>query len=349
MSRTEKKKKKIFDHYSQNLKWIKEKTNAKFKKQFEYGVLCPLCLDVFIESDLTVSKKNYLTLEHNPPKSLGGKDNILTCKECNNKSGHKTDVELLTYIQELEFINFRPNSKHRTKLTSEEGAKVTTALSFDDKGKMTLNLQKKYSNPIDFKKFIESEKKGFFPIKGEIDKFATKQLNFTMKLPDKRNERLASIALLKIGYLLGFEKYGHIFLFNKNLDKIREQILNPEKEIITEPFWINHEFPKIYLGVNIINQPAELNCFLNTFELKTKSRIGQVSIAFPGYNEEDSNVYERIHETLCNEKETTVDMKITTMEPFVDLKDEKKVFSSVVIWEKLKKQAHNNGSRCTSH
>jgi hypothetical protein len=337
MNRTLKKKKKIFELYSQNLKWIKEKTNAKFKKQFEYGVLCPLCLEVFLESDLVASKNNYLTLEHNPPKSLGGKDNILTCKECNNKSGHKTDVELLTYILESEFKNFRPNSKHRTKLVNKEGAKVTADLSFDDKGKMTLNLQDKYSNPKDFKKFIDSEERGVFPIEGEIGKFATKQLNFTMKLPDKGNMRLASIALLKVGYLLGFEKYGHIFLFNQNLDKIREQILNPEKEIITDPFWVNYEFPEMYLGVNILNKPTELNCFLNTFLLKTKSRNGQISIAFPGYNKEDSKIYERIKKILCSKKEGTVDMEITTMEPFLDLRDEKKVFSSALIWENRKK------------
>ncbi len=329
-----KKKKKIFELYSQNLKWIKEKTNAKFKTEFEYGVLCPLCLEVFLESDLLISDKNHLTLEHNPPKSLGGKDNILTCKECNNKSGHKTDVELLTYILEQEFKNFSPNSKHRTELISNEGAKVTADLSFDDKGKMTVNLQDKYSNPKDFKKFIDSEEKGFFPIEGEIGKFATKKLNFNMNLPDKGNMRLASIALLKIGYLMGFEKFGHIFLFNQNLDQIREQILNPEKEIIIDPFWINFEFPEMFVGVNIINKPTELNCFLNTFVLKTKSRNGQISIAFPGYNKEGLVIYKNIKKILCSDNDETVNLEITTLEPFLDLRDENRVFSSAYIWDK---------------
>ncbi|WP_341220193.1 hypothetical protein [Polaribacter atrinae] len=164
-----------------------------------------------------------------------------------------------------------------------------------------------------------------------------------MKLPDKGNMRLASIALLKIGYLLGFEKYGHIFLFNQNFDKIREQILNPEKEIITEPFWINYEFPEMYLGVNILNKPTELNCFLNTFVLKTKSRNGQISIAFPSYNKEDSEIYERIKKVLYSSKEGTADMEITTMEPFLDLRDGTKVFSSALIWENRRKSSAQYG------
>ncbi|MEX0315690.1 MAG: HNH endonuclease [Allomuricauda sp.] len=336
-----KKKKKIFDVYSQNLKWIKEKTNAKFKVEFDKGVLCPLCLEVFLESDLKPSGENYLTLEHNPPKSLGGKDNILTCKECNNKSGHKTDIELLTYLLEQDFKSFSPNSEHRTKLKNSQGSKVTADLSFDNEGKMTLNLQSKYSNPKDFDNFLASEERGFFPIEGEFGKYATRKFQFNMKIPDKGNMRLASIALLKIGYLLGFEKYGHIFLFNQNLDIVREQILNPEKEIITDPFWINYEFPEMYVGANTINKPKELICFLNTFVLKTKSREAQISIAFPGYNKEDAEIYKNIKKILCSNKGGTSDMEITTFDPFLDLKDENRVFSSAMIWDK-KKSAHDN-------
>jgi len=336
MTKNDIKKKKIFDIYSQNLKWIKEKTNAKFDTEFEYGVLCPLCLNVFIEKDLKPSELNHLTLEHNPPKSLGGKDNILTCKECNNRNGHKTDLELLNYLLEQEFKSFSPNSNHRTKLVTKDGAKVTADLSFDNKGKMTFNIHSKYSNPKDYKSFIDSEEKGFFPIEGEIGKFATKRYKFEIPIPDKGNMRLASISLLKIGYLLGFEKYGHIFLFNKNNEKIREQILNPEKEILTEPFWINYEFPEMYVGVNIINEPKELICFLNTFNLKTKSRNVQISIAFPGYYEEDFKIYENIKKTLCSSEKGNVNMEITTLEPFLDLKDEDKIFSSALIWDRKK-------------
>ncbi len=331
-----KKKKKIFEAYSQNLEWIKDKTNVKFDIEFDHGILCPLCLKVFLEKDLIPSKNNHLTLEHNPPKSLGGRDNILTCKDCNNKSGHKTDVELLTYLLEQDFKNFSSNSKHRTKLSNENGSKVTADVSFDQDGRMIFNLHSKYSNPKDYKDFINSEKKGFFPIEGELGKFATSKFHFNMKAPDKGDMRLASIALLKIGYLLGFEKYGHIFLFNQNLDKVREQILNPEMDIITDPFWINYEFPEMYVGVNIITKPLELNCFLNTFILKTKSRNTQISIALPGYNKEDSIIYENIKKILCSSKNGTANLEITTLDPFLDLKDEERVFSSALFWENKK-------------
>lgn len=265
MSKSKDKKRVIFEIYSNNLKWIKEKTNIEFKIDFEKGILCPLCLEIFQEKDLENSEENHLTLEHNPPDSLGGKGNILTCKECNNRSGHKTDIELLTYLKEQEFKKFKPNSKHRTKITNKKGDNITADFSFDSERKMTIKFQSKYSNPNDYKNFLEGEEKGYFPVKNDPTKFFTSQLNFDFKIPDKGNERLASIALLKIGYLLAFEKFGHIFLFNQNLDPIREQILNPKKNIINKPFCINHIFPDEYLGMNLMTKPTELNCFFKYF------------------------------------------------------------------------------------
>ena len=35
-----------------------------------------------------------LTLEHVPPKSMGGKEIILTCKACNNEAGSNIDLNI---------------------------------------------------------------------------------------------------------------------------------------------------------------------------------------------------------------------------------------------------------------
>lgn len=48
---------------------------------------------VYMPSELEDSE-NPLTLEDAPPKSLGGKAHVLTCKECNNKAGQKIDYHL---------------------------------------------------------------------------------------------------------------------------------------------------------------------------------------------------------------------------------------------------------------
>jgi hypothetical protein len=50
--------------------------------------ICPLCGRGFL---IQAVIDGTLTLEHVPPKSLGGKPLVLTCKDCNNDSGHSID------------------------------------------------------------------------------------------------------------------------------------------------------------------------------------------------------------------------------------------------------------------
>ena len=92
-----------------------------------------------------------------------------------------------------------------------------------------------------------------------------------MKPKKKSNERRSEIALLRIGYLLAYATLGNGFLINGGLYKVREQILNPEKEILPKVYWIKHEFPAEHEGINIITLPGELRSFLIIFNLKTNT------------------------------------------------------------------------------
>jgi hypothetical protein len=49
--------------------------------------LCPLCLNWFTDLD-------DLSLEHAPPRSIGGRHMAVTCRRCNSRSGHTVDAEL---------------------------------------------------------------------------------------------------------------------------------------------------------------------------------------------------------------------------------------------------------------
>lgn len=324
MNRTQIKKKKIFDCYSTNLKWISKRTNLKSKINFDKGIFCPICLKIFEESQLEKNLDNYLTLEHNPPESLGGKANILTCKNCNNKSGHTLDNALLKYLLDENFNNYKSNSSHWTKLSNQKGDKVTANINWDKDGKLVINVKGKHSNPKDLKNIIESEEKGIFPNEEDPLSFYTSKWNFNFPAPNRSDMRIASIALLKIGYLLAFEKFGHIFLFNKNLEIIRKQILSPNEKIITDPFWINNNFPEMYLGVSLIEKPKELKSFVSTFKLTTPSGTMQISIVFPKYGDDDKFIYQNIKKELCTEEEDK-EIRITTLEPYIDLTDENKV------------------------
>jgi hypothetical protein len=124
MSRKLEKKKRIFGLYSKNLK---DYLNAidQHIVMVENGTIstgddvyiCPLCYRIFLPSHLIENpKENFLTLEHNPPRCMGGPEKILTCKECNSNNGADYD-KLVRDLLVTESFLYTNSSSITTKFT----------------------------------------------------------------------------------------------------------------------------------------------------------------------------------------------------------------------------------------
>lgn len=316
MSKTEKKREAIFKLFSQNLEWVKENPSIRFEPDFTNGYICPLCFNVFFEKDLDLTLENHLTLEDIPPKSLGGNPKALTCKTCNNKSGKELDVHLLNNLLNSDLESFLPNSK--TKATFEiNGFKMNGMFEFDANGTAILNFQPQHSNPKDANSFMAD----LFPPKTLYNPFFYPDKIFdndsqtpSFNIKPKRliaDERRAEIALLRIAYLIAFSTLGNGFLINAGLYKIREQILNPDRSILTKPFWIKYDFPKEMEGINVITLPKELRCFLIVFSLKTDSQSRRFAIVLPGPSDPGIKVYDYIDKNICT-KDGSKSINLTT-------------------------------------
>lgn len=55
--------------------------------------VCPLCGVGYTELSLTLDPP-LLSLEDVPPKAVGGRPLVLTCRECNSRAGHTVDAAL---------------------------------------------------------------------------------------------------------------------------------------------------------------------------------------------------------------------------------------------------------------
>ena len=264
MTKIKARKETFYKIYSKNLSWVKEHPKISFVPDFEEGYVCPLCFNLFEIDALGYSSSNPLTFDHNPPQSLGGKRGVLTCKECNSVAGHKLDSQLLLRLEEMDFSNFSPNSKARTTLRNDN-YKVASDFSVDGKGSLKINIDRKNSNPLHADNIFSNSiynYKAYDPfLKGHglFESGWNWRVKFDMQMPMRSDERCAEIALLKIAYLYAFEKFGYGFLINPNLYKIREQILNPDKNILPKVFWVNYDFPDDANGINIIKEPKELS------------------------------------------------------------------------------------------
>ena len=142
MTIREKLRSKLFKKYSYNLDLIKKYDFINLEPNIPKSYICPLCIRLFTEKDLDQAVKNCLTLEDIPPKSLGGKPILLTCKECNNESGTKLDEQLRKKLIFDEFNQKVPGSQVDAKMTFASSLSTSCALSHRGDGGLSVHLFK---------------------------------------------------------------------------------------------------------------------------------------------------------------------------------------------------------------
>jgi 5-methylcytosine-specific restriction endonuclease McrA len=95
MSDKDAKRHYLFDLYAENWTTVKrEPYVTRVAPDVDDVFVCPICFKFFTREDL--SYQDVLSLEHVPPKSLGGMDAecTLTCHKCNSKAGSKLEAQL---------------------------------------------------------------------------------------------------------------------------------------------------------------------------------------------------------------------------------------------------------------
>ena len=252
------KRKNIFDAYSTNLNFLIQQGILKdIQLKYANTYICPICLNHFSETDLNNDSPNPLTLEDCPPKSLGGKANILTCKSCNNTCGHEIDFHLVERMNEKDKSAFIPGTSGKVTV-EKDGRKVQGTFEVTEEGTMQMQHSYKNNNPSLLDDFIKTvSPKGEDPIIN---------LNFIKSRVDPKKLQLA---LLKTGYLLVFEKFGYAFILNPIYDRIRNQLLHPDESIYPLDFWFNIPLPAPHVGVPFVTEKG-LESILPMFLLETK-------------------------------------------------------------------------------
>lgn len=212
-SKLDLKREKIFEIFKDHLNFLNNKGFVATERDV---YICPLDLKVHHH----VYEEDPLTLEDAPPKSLGGKAHILTCKSCNNNRGHDIDAELAKFIKNSKLIEVAFN---RLK----EGKSINNlALPKTDQN-VTFEINGRFIDGA-----IRFNESGEISVVVPEKLFPGAVLNFLgSKIPKE-----AQYSLLKAAYILLFKKTGYTLLLDKSFDIVREQIENPNKNIYPENF-----------------------------------------------------------------------------------------------------------------
>lgn len=180
---------------------------------------CPICLSAFDTSH--VADGTDATLEHAPPKSLGGAPICLTCKSCNNKA---------SLIDHHAFLSMRA----RTEWAEGKGAPIVVDL-FGHKRSHRF-IPRNPNAPFPARKHLFRNgtiKLDPLPPKDRLD--PSKGMSF--RIPQRDDYEFVS--MIKSAYLMVFSLMGasgYKFAENTGLSPVREQIMNPDKKILKGGF-----------------------------------------------------------------------------------------------------------------
>lgn len=170
----------------------------------EYAeVVCPLCLLPFTYEK---ASKRLPSAEHIRPSSLGGtlEYPVVTCTECNNKHGRKMEAHLKNAMHAFDFL---------------AGKGVMPVKIQNEYGHVSANLDWN-AEPITFR--VLGEKASDTRAIEELPKLFREnaKIIFTMNFGFTREAY--SRAVLRIGYLAAFWRFGYSYAFSVGAAQIRQ-------------------------------------------------------------------------------------------------------------------------------
>ena len=266
----------ILHKYSKQLETLSFQTEEGEIFYLEDYYICPLCLKTFNLIDLSEEEKDILSLEDIPPKALGGKATLVTCKTCNNTCGHKVDSFL---TNELEY-------RFGEKKRSSDGQRVILSTG-ENKTNAILSIGKEKDLIFHFHGNPKQQQKSLHLISTLQNYGSNWNLNMTLlaSKEKKRNNFAAKVALLKTAYLFAFERLGYSYILNDSLTLVREQIFNPGAQILHNAFLIDEDnnIPQtlkdgVYIA--IINN-TEIVAVLTSYKIFSSGYKYRVMVALP--------------------------------------------------------------------
>jgi hypothetical protein len=178
--------------------------------------MCPVCL-----KKMPIARIDSISTAHIIPKAAGGRLTTFLCSQCNSTFGSKQDK---WFGELVRLLDDRKLSVLATKIKDGyfviDGVKINGRWDIDSNGNFTFVIYSNLNSP---------------EIRAKInDKFKSSppRITISLSLPIMRKKRLIDVGFLTAGYLMWFSYLGYSWVLQSHLDIIREQILNPDQELI---------------------------------------------------------------------------------------------------------------------
>jgi len=207
---------------------------------------CPCCLRHYGSEALS---DDTLTIEDVPPKSVGGRWLVLTCKECNNTAGTRLDEQARLREEQLDLLIGRPSGRALTaKITVGDSTTQGDIRIVDDA--LLLFVDPNRSDPTQHAKMTKT-----------LDQWTSGSLrggSMGFELTSRMKVVRARLSWLRAAYLVAFAALGWHYIDRPFLAPLRAQLAAPDVPLLPPLALVDPDAAPDNRDLVIVQDPHEL-------------------------------------------------------------------------------------------
>ena len=240
-------------------------------------LLCPVCMKF-----IPLNQKKNISVAHIIPKHAKGNLKTFLCKKCNSDFGRAQDKWF------GEFLRLRRNkqnilhSQPKQPFFHIDNIKLNGTWKVNDTNRLELLIHGPRNSP-EINDYIKNHFKVNNPSK------------LKLQIPILGKETLIKVGFLTAAYLLFFATFGYSWALQSHLNAIREQILFPDKKIISDIIFTKSHVVEDESWIGVVN-------ILGKYVLAA-GFMGYM-VLIPAIN--DTNFYSYFQEVAVNAKQNKV-------------------------------------------
>ena len=205
--------------------------------------LCPTCYRFFLKNEIDSYGQPRSTKAHLIPKAAGGREFTYACKDCNSKFGAAQDKWLGEYIHIIKSGGNPLNGPTKPRRFSLNDCQLNGEIQIGEDQAMEVYVYTNRNSPKNISAMLQETKHPHY---------------MDVTIPIDKHMHEVRVGALTTAYLSCFYHLGYSWVIQRHLDPIRNQILNPDVELLPSSFctlfkdelW---EFPWIgFLEINNI-------------------------------------------------------------------------------------------------
>ncbi len=214
------------------LRMLSENLN-RFRSDLENHFLCPICLEA-----IPLHKSERISAAHIVPDAAGGRIKTYLCKgrkgesDCNSRFGQKQDKwfgEFIRLARDDDATIF--DTKIKESRFVWNGVPVNGEWLRDEDGGFRFDIHKERNSPETLERLMRDRNK-MYP----LDK--PPKHTVQIETPLAGETRMIRMGFLTAGFLMWFRALGYSWALQKHLESFRKQILNPQDDILADPFMV---------------------------------------------------------------------------------------------------------------